>query len=1041
MSCGALVKGAFENIVTLMLEAERKIEAIRNICDKLAERNADLFLGAGVNAGTLNNNGEEFPDAKRLSMEISRDLLGDESLNLSLDAIAEMARYKVGEEAFNKYLYEKTETFPPAHVHNTIVKLPWDVIYTTNYDLLIEKASKNSQAGTIQPVLSIKTDVTQFVENDILYYKLHGSIDRANTEDGRIIITKEDFRTYEKQRDKMFSRLKNDLMSRTFVFMGYSLSDSNFLAILDTCREELGIKKFPLSYVVKRSVSAVEKTFWKEKYNLEFIEDEAADFIDDLAHAWKNGGYEIESFDDRKKKRYFEIDDTARFPKFAHSYYRLVPSDCTGASNPERFYKGGEPLWADVRDKIFAPRDAYDELFEVIFPELSDIKRPASMHLVTGHAGTGKTTLVKALTYDLAKDFQIPIFIHIPGTPLDAQAFVSIADHEKSTRLILVINHAASYARIIKEFLSDCRRLNLSLTIILEERKNQWNAVRGDINKISSTINQVRLGDISDNEINRILDALTIHKQLGKLSGMTRAQQVVHFQNVSKKELLVALRELTLEQEFDEIIKDEFAEIPTSLAREAYLYVSALGQIDLPIRYETLIRILGISYADLTAIFSSTEGVLISGEEIGNARHNGGFNLSVRHPVIASVIFSLVAEDDEKKFDVINKILTNLDPGFPDDRKLLIDITRRRELVRTFVSPEKSRAVYERLSVILPGDPHVFQHWALLERELGEPERALEYAKRCLSLDHNDNFTFKNTYGFVLVSLATKSKEHKDRLILEADKIFSEEIRRDPEDAFGHLGKANILKLQIHDAKSSQERTVLITQLLSLLEEAYETTFEAPEIASELAEQKRISGNLDGAHTLLDRSLVENPADGRLRDALIRLQIAESDYPSALKTSAEGIKHDPTSWRLYRHIARCQRKLGFPPMGIKGNYEAAIRHNRSDLSLMVELGAFLFISGESGAANKIFNEANNMPMASRDKHRVLDWWLDTDSSRHMFEGEVLEAEGPHGMVMAIPENFSAFFFRTKELYKLRVGQKAKFNIGFSARGPIASILG
>ncbi len=1025
-----------------MEEKNHRSDAIENICNKLADRNANLFLGAGINSGILNSEGEQFPLAEQLAHESSEEILGNSTLSLGLDAIADMARFKVGNEAFNQYLFDKFNLFSPGRVHDLVVNLPWDAIFTTNYDLLLERAGEESitKTNVIKSVLSISTDLTQFVEDDILYYKLHGSVDRANTEDGRIIITKEDYRNYERRRKKLFSRLKDDLMNRSFVFIGYSLSDSNFLSILDACREELGINKFPLSYVVKPSVSDVEKVFWKEKYNLEFIESDAENFMEDLSRTWTTGGYEVLSFDDRKRKRYFEIDDSARFPKLSNSYYQLVPSDCTGANNVTRFYKGGEPLWADIRDKIYAQRDAYDELFEIIFPELSDTKRPASIHLVTGHAGTGKTTLIKAITFELARDFCIPVFIHVPGTPLDSTPFVSIADRNKASRIILVISRAASQARVISEFLLECRRLNLPITIILEERKNQWNAVRTEINKISSILTQVQLGDISDDEIIRLLESLETYKQLGKLSGLSKEQQIIHFQNVSKKELLVALRELTLEQSFDEIVKDEFARIPTQIAKDTYLYVSALGQIDLPIRYETLMRILKISYEDLKSIFSSTEGVLISGEVIGSARHNVGFNLSVRHPVIASIIFSLVAEDDEKKFEVINKILTNLDSGFPDDRRLLIDITRRRELVRTFVSPQKSRAVYERLSHILPDDPFVYQHWALLERDIGEPEKALEYAKKCLALDNSDNFMFKTTYGFALISVAAKSDEHRERLILEADKIFTTEIRRDPENPFGHLGKANIIKLQIQKNSNEEERTKLAVKLLALLEEAHESTFESPEIATELAEQRRIAGDPKDAYQLLEQALKDTPADDRLRDALVRLQMSQKDFPNALKVATEGIKHDPTSWRLYRHVARCQKILKLPLVGIKGNYEAAIRNNRSDFGLMIEFGAFLFFSGDQSGANRIFNEASNMPISSSDKFRITEWWKNEDGSKRVFEGEVVVAEGGHGMVMAVPENFRAFFSRTREFFRLRMGQRIKFNVGFNARGPVAIII-
>ena len=61
------------------------------------------------------------------------------------------------------------------------------------------------------------------------------------------------------------------------------------------------------------------------------------------------------------------------------------------------------------------------------------------------------------------------------------------------------------------------------------------------------------------------------------------------------------------------------------------------------------------------------------------------------------------AEDDQSKFDAINSIMSELDPGFPEDMRLLNQIMRRKELVNTLAAHSMRRAVFERLEVILPG--------------------------------------------------------------------------------------------------------------------------------------------------------------------------------------------------------------------------------------------------------------------------------------------------------------------------------------------------
>ncbi len=118
-----------------------------------------------------------------------------------------------------------------------LVQLPWDVIYTTNYDNLVEQAAQLPSivpAGRIVPVFSAKEEVSQFGESDVPYYKLHGSIEAANTDEGRLILTREDYRYYELNRKPLFTRLKRELLRRTFVFIGYSLCRMTTFALYST---------------------------------------------------------------------------------------------------------------------------------------------------------------------------------------------------------------------------------------------------------------------------------------------------------------------------------------------------------------------------------------------------------------------------------------------------------------------------------------------------------------------------------------------------------------------------------------------------------------------------------------------------------------------------------------------------------------------------------------------------------------------------------------------------------------------------------------
>lgn len=762
----------------------RCLEAIEHICEKLEHRQAVLFLGAGINYGIKNADGNPFPLGQGLADMIAIDLLHEPDLRLSLPEVSDMAKTTVGPKVLNDYIIKTLASYQPGPAHTSLVQLPWDTIYTTNYDTLVEKAfvnrSENAE-GRICTIFSSKKDLAEFSEKDILYYKLHGCIESAHSEEGRLILTKEDFRFYEKHRKRLFRRLELELSRKTFVFIGYSLADNNLAAILDDCIAEAEHEGLPLSFSIRPGFKDVEESHYKRKYNLQLIDADGAKFLRLLKETWDEQKRSIVPFEHRKTGTYLDNEKESYFDKLAESFYKLSRTNCTGKSDATRFFSGGVPRWSDIRDQIAPRRDVYWSLLDTLLTELTQPSMPPTCYLVTGAAGTGKTTLIRTLAFDIAKDSTISAYIHIPGTPFDVGALASVVKDGGSERIVVFIDHAADDIYSLSNFIGDIRKKKLPITLVLEERKNQWlvgsNRIKGKL-----TNAEFELSDLSSNEICLILDALSKYRCLGKLAGMERLYQEEHFTKLAKKELLVALRELTSDGNFDEIVRNEYEKIPSKIAKDAYLHVAALGQIDLPVRFSTLQHVLGIDWNDLgTEVFTPTAGVLLFGEETGWSRHNADFRLSVRHPIIGSIIFDSAAPDDHTKFEIINRMMDRLDPGHFEDRKLLNSIVQEKGLIGTFISPEFKRAVFDRLLAILPDDEFVMQHRAMLEKDLENPDEALKWARKAVKANP-DHLGIRNTLGLALElaarDLSTTDSIMKKGYLDEARKIFVEGIKK-----------------------------------------------------------------------------------------------------------------------------------------------------------------------------------------------------------------------------------------------------------------------
>jgi tetratricopeptide (TPR) repeat protein len=1017
------------------------LEVIQNVCDHLVERTATLFLGAGVNAGLTNKSGVKCPFAADLSEWICRDLLGSPDTRVGLDDAVEMAQHKLGLKAVNDYLYSQLAQFEPGAAHLALVQLPWDVIYTTNFDLLVEKAAGSGTvvpAGNIRQVLTSTVSLTGFLEADILYYKLHGSIDVANTQEGRLILTKSDYRFYEQYKRPLFRRLRVDLLSRTFVFVGYALGDVNFRAILDDCREELGAQTLPLSYAIQNDFSALQEAFWRDKYNIQLVKGDATEFLVSLRDTWYAQDCKVVPFLQRKAVEYLNIDQSSRFQKVGDSFYLLRPADCTGNSKPSAFFRGAEPSWADIRDRIGPVRDVYESILESIFPELADPQIGPSAALVTGAAGSGKTTLVRTIAYDVAKDFNIPVFIHIPGTPLDPRVLTPLIRSDFPARFLIVIHYAGEHIRHVNLFWEEVRQKKLPFTLLLEERKNQWLVAKSSV-PTQLNVTEFELGTLSEVEINNILDALERHGCLEKLTGLPREEQVAHFTALAHQDLLVALRELTSQTRFDEIVKDEYAKIPSELARAAYVYVAAVGQLDLAVRYATLVHILNLTYSQLGPdILLPTEGILITGEETGASRHNVGFRLRTRHPIIASVIFAVAASDDAAKFEILNGLLSRLDPGYPDDMRLLIEIVRSKEIVNTFAEHAMRRALYDRISALLPGNPYVYQHRSMIEREMRDGEQAIYFARLAVKADPK-NAALQNTLGLALEFAARSATDSLKRqaLLSEAGRIFDEGIQRDRRNPYDYLGKFYVIRQNVERERNPDARDELIVTGLSFLEDAYEATGESPVIATELARVREQLGSLEHAIKIVDRAVRKYPSNSRLRQLLVAFQIEKGDLKQALTAAVDAAKTDPTSWRIQRSLARLRRDLGENVQAVRGHYEAALRHHKGDVGLVVEYGAYLFREGLYGDAKSTFDSVSNLTMSAQERSRIREMWSGADQKPTVFQGRISRIAGAKGVVLAIPQNFEAFFWRTTGTSLLREGDEVRFTVGFNAHGPVA----
>jgi hypothetical protein len=204
---------------------------IRRYAAALGHGDVGVFAGAGLSRAA------GYVDWKGLLREIARDLSLD--IDRESDLIA-VAQYHLNEKRSRAQITqtivdELSTSAKPTRSHAVLARLPLQTIWTTNYDQLIERSFEH--AGKVIDVKIVDEHLaTTKRGRDATLYKMHGCITRAH----ETILTKDDYEQYERKRPLFVESLKGDLVSKNFLFLGFSFTDPNIDYVLSRVRVLLG---------------------------------------------------------------------------------------------------------------------------------------------------------------------------------------------------------------------------------------------------------------------------------------------------------------------------------------------------------------------------------------------------------------------------------------------------------------------------------------------------------------------------------------------------------------------------------------------------------------------------------------------------------------------------------------------------------------------------------------------------------------------------------------------------------------------------------
>ncbi len=203
---------------------------IREYSRALDDGNAALFAGAGLSAGA------DLADWRGLLREIAEGLGLDVHEESDLLALAQYehnnagTRHRLNTAIIDEFKQRGSLTAN----HKWIAQLPIEVVWTTNYDTLLEQAFANVDKR-VDVKFAPKQLTVRLRNADVTVYKMHGDV----SDPDNAVLTKEDYDLYDVRRTAFTEMLRTDLTRYCFLFLGFSFTDPNIEYILSRLRQML----------------------------------------------------------------------------------------------------------------------------------------------------------------------------------------------------------------------------------------------------------------------------------------------------------------------------------------------------------------------------------------------------------------------------------------------------------------------------------------------------------------------------------------------------------------------------------------------------------------------------------------------------------------------------------------------------------------------------------------------------------------------------------------------------------------------------------
>jgi len=617
--------------------------------------------------------------------------------------------------------------------YKTFFAMPWHKVYTLNIDdIELATARKYPLPRKIAAVSATKTTFDNRESDKIFLRVIHlnGTLDDLVD---NVTFSMSQYAERLARQEPVYVELASELLSHPFVFIGTKLDESPLWQHVELRFAKGGkVKELrPRSYLVTPTLDKARQVVLSQ-FNVDWVELDAEGFEKALASIpeIEKGFALISGRSSKELAKTFTIPDVSELA--------VNPFEKTD------FLLGTEPTWSDIQSGRAIERENEEELYSTAKARIN--KPTPGLIVVTGSAGSGKSTSLLRLALRLVADGSEVGWI---GRNIEC-----------STRDLRSVSDRGAMPKVL--IVDDVDLVGSDLGSALREitsGKNEPLVIVGiRSGNIERKINRVQLGEIhyeehvmpqlSDTDIEDLIDVLDRENRLGILKGRARIEQIKLFQQQAGRELLVAMIQATSGERFEVKVCNELNEFEDE-SRKIYALVAVASSFRLPLNKRDILVALG----DPTNTILNRIDELVRRKIITLVA--GDSNIyAARHRVIADIIFNKLQAEGviyELLKGLAKVIATQINPQTPRNsrHKKILNRIVNHDFLHKVLGLEHAQNFYAELESGLSFDAHFWLQRGSLEVELGRIKLAENYLNQAKGLAPDDDF-IEAEYDYLL---------------------------------------------------------------------------------------------------------------------------------------------------------------------------------------------------------------------------------------------------------------------------------------------------